>query len=201
MTRVSLLFFALIFLNQCAMKEKKKVDFTVHNATIYTVDEDFSQAQAMAVSDGKIVATGTNEDILDTYEGKAIDLAGKYIYPGLIDAHCHFMWYGLFLQNVDLTGTQSFEEVIERVKGFAEGKELTVLQGRGWDQNDWEIQEYPDKTVLDSLFPDIPVYLGRIDGHAALVNQKALDMFDIDETTEMEGGKVVLKDGLSLIHI
>jgi hypothetical protein len=120
---------------------------------------------------------------------------GKYVYPGLIDAHCHFVYYGESLFNVDLVGTQSFEEVVEKVKQHAAEYNADWIKGRGWDQNDWAIQEYPNKEVLDSLFPDKPVVLSRIDGHAALVNQVVLDMMNIDETTRVDGGIVELANG------
>ncbi len=109
------------FLFSCNTKEK--VDLLIYNATIYTVDSSFSTTEAMVVKDGKIVATGTTSALEKTYKAKEkIDAEGKFIYPGFIDAHAHFVGYGMSLQKVNLVGTNSWEEVIEKVKQFASRK-------------------------------------------------------------------------------
>ncbi|SIQ33793.1 hypothetical protein SAMN05421797_1011441 [Maribacter ulvicola] len=173
---------------------KEKVDLVIVNAKVYTVDDTFSKAQAFAVQDGRFIAVGTTDEIRDEYTSDhLIDADGRAITPGLIDAHCHFYGLGLTQQLVDLVGTKSFEEVLERVKSFHTANPKTFLRGRGWDQNDWEIKEFPTKTELDVLFPDIPVALERVDGHAYLVNQKALDMAGIDWSTKVEGGEILKK--------
>ena len=124
-----------------------------------------------------------------------VDADGKTIVPGFIDAHCHFYGLGLNQQVVDLVGTKSYEEVLQRVQEFQEENPSTFIRGRGWDQNDWEVKEFPTKKELDELFPDNPVALRRIDGHALLVNQKALDMAGIDRNTVVEGGEIIKKWG------
>jgi len=126
---------------------------------------------------------------------KVLDLQELPVYPGFIDSHCHFLSLGLNLGKVDLVGTKSFEEVLERVERFASNKELNAISGRGWDQNDWESKKLPNKEALDALFPDIPVALRRIDGHAMLVNQKALDLAGITLETEVVGGQIVKENG------
>jgi predicted amidohydrolase YtcJ len=181
---------SIVFVLSC----QDKVDLIVHNATIYTLDDKVGEASAFVVNDGRFIAVG-GEELLGEYSGRVLDLQGLPIYPGLIDSHCHFMSLGLSLQQVDLKGTQSFEEVVDRVKNFVKNKNLNAVMGRGWDQNDWEDQSLPNKSVLDSLFPDIPVALRRIDGHALLANQKALDLAGIDGTTEVAGGDVVKEKG------
>ncbi|WP_412759681.1 amidohydrolase [Maribacter sp.] len=182
-----------VFLSGCELM-KEKVDLVIFNAKVYTVDDSFSEAQAFAVQDGKFIAVGTTEEIRDVYTSdQLIDADGRAITPGLIDAHCHFYGLGLNQQLVDLVGTKSFEEVLERVKAFHAANPKSFLRGRGWDQNDWEIKEFPTKAELDTIFPDIPVALERVDGHAYLVNQKALDMADIDWSTKVEGGEIVRK--------
>ncbi|HMF73384.1 MAG TPA: amidohydrolase family protein, partial [Flavitalea sp.] len=109
----------LIALVSC--KSRQTADLILHNGIIYTVDSGFSVVQAMAIQDGKIIATGNNETILENFESKNItDLAGKFVYPGFIDAHAHFMGYGLSLNTVNLMETTSWSEVLERVKSFAE---------------------------------------------------------------------------------
>ncbi|MDT7827738.1 amidohydrolase [Pricia sp. S334] len=171
---------------------KEKVDLLVVNANVYTVDDEFSKAEAFAVNEGKFTAVGTTEEIRDSYTAdEIIDADGRTITPGLIDAHCHFYGLGLNQQTVDLTGTQSFVEVLERVEQFQKKNRKDFILGRGWDQNDWEDKEYPTRKELDELFPDTPVVLTRIDGHAMLVNKAALDLAGIDRQTQVEGGEIV----------
>jgi len=182
-----------VLLSGCELM-KEKVDLVIVNAKVYTVDDSFSEAQAFAVQDGKFIAVGTTDEIRDVYTSdQLIDADGRAITPGLIDAHCHFYGLGLTQQLVDLVGTKSFEEVLERVKTFHAANPKSFLLGRGWDQNDWKIKEFPSKTELDIIFPDIPVVLERVDGHAYLVNQTALDMAGIDLSTKVEGGEIVKK--------
>lgn len=142
------------------------------------------------------MAVGSTKDIEKAYSAKEkIDANGKTITPGLIDAHCHFYNLGLNKQTVDLVGTTSFEEVIQRVIDFQNKKNSNFVIGRGWDQNDWEDKNYPEKKVLDSLFPEIPVALTRIDGHAMLCNQAALDLAGISSKTNAFGGEIKSENG------
>ena len=168
----------------------------MHHAKIYTVDSVFSTAEAMAIRDGKIVATGSNEDILKHYEAsEMIDASGKTIFPGFIDAHCHFTGFATDMWKCDLVGTTSFGEVINKITAYSKDAPMQWVYGRGWDQNDWAVKEFPDKKILDSLFPGRPVFLKRIDGHAAIVNQAALDIAGITEATIIKGGTIELKNG------
>ncbi|AYN68869.1 amidohydrolase [Euzebyella marina] len=196
---VLILFVLFLSCNQ----EKEVVDLIIVNAKIYTVDNDFSVAEAFAVKDGKFIEIGTSEEIEEKYRSeKRVDAEGKAITPGLIDAHCHFYALGLNQQTVDLTGTKSYVEVLQRVKDFQAKNQKQFIVGRGWDQNDWPVKEFPDKKELDELFPDTPVVLGRIDGHALLVNSAALDLAKIDESTRVTGGEIVRgKNGLSGVLI
>lgn len=185
---------AILFLISC--ESKTEVDLIVTNAKVYTVDDNFQIASAFAVKDGTFVAVGSDREILDAYSSaKSVNADQKPIYPGFIDAHCHFYSLGLNQQLVDLVGTKSFEEVLERVVDFYDGKNVSVIRGRGWDQNDWEVKKFPTKDRLDELFPDTPVALERVDGHAYLVNQKALDLAGITAQTKVSGGSVELEDG------
>tara|TARA_R110000751_G_scaffold29734_1_gene76394 strand:- start:122836 stop:124455 length:1620 start_codon:yes stop_codon:yes gene_type:complete len=177
-------------------KTKEEVDLIVTNADIYTVDENFSNASSFAIKDRKFVAVGVAEEILEKYNAKELlDAEGKTIVPGLIDAHCHFYGLGQNQQVVDLVGTSSYDEILEKVVAFHKERPSNFVMGRGWDQNDWEVKEFPTKEKLDELFPDTPVALRRIDGHALLVNQKALDLAGITVDTETEGGEIVKKNG------
>jgi len=188
---------SLFFILSASCKFRQKADMIIHHAKIYTVDEKFSVAEAMAVRDGKIIATGTNEGILKEYESDVMeDAKGKTIFPGFIDAHAHFVGYGFSLQRVNLVGTESWEEVLNRCSEFAKplppGQWLT---GRGWDQNDWVVKDFPDNDKLNELFPDRPVILERIDGHAAIANQKALDLAGVKPGDKLTGGEVEVKNG------
>ncbi|AKA34341.1 amidohydrolase [Flagellimonas lutaonensis] len=189
--RVSIFAIFLALLWSCSTKEQ--VDLIVHNATIHTVDSTFSKASAFAVRDGKFVTVSTSESILDTYTSEqVVDANGKTIIPGLIDAHCHFYGLGLNQQVVDLVGTKSFDEALKRVLDFHEKNPgAEVIRGRGWDQNDWQVKEFPTSVQLDKLFANTPVVLERVDGHAYLVNQRALELAGITRDTKVEGGEIV----------
>ncbi len=179
-----------------ACNSKQKADLFVFNATIYMVDSAFSMAEAMVIKDGRILATGKTADLEKAYDAaEKLDAGGKFIYPGFIDAHAHFVGYGLSLQTVDLSGTTSWEECIERVKSFAANYPEGWITGRGWDQNDWGLKEFPDNQTLDTLFPDRPVLLTRIDGHAAIANQKALELAGIKAGNTLTGGEIVEMEG------
>lgn len=176
--------------------QTKQADLIIHNAIIYTVDSTFATAEAMAVKDGNIIAIGTEQEITNEYVAEeTIDVGKMPVYPGFIDAHCHFLGYGLGLQQVDLKGTKSFKEVIEKMVEFSETAPSKWLTGRGWNQNDWEIKEFPNKSTLDSLFPDRPVLIRRIDGHAGLANSEALKRAGISLETSVYGGSVEVKEG------
>jgi len=175
---------------------KEKVDIVVHNALIYSVNADFQKFESFAVKNGKFVDVGLSEDILKKYQAKnIIDMQGKTIYPGFFDAHCHFYGYGLSLQKADLSGTESFDEVIQKVKDFSENHVVDWILGRGWDQNDWEVKNFPVNTKLNELFPNTPVVLTRIDGHALIANDEALKRAGVTVKTKIDGGKIIVEDG------
>jgi predicted amidohydrolase YtcJ len=185
-----------LFLTSCG--GPKKVDTLVVNGVIYTVDSSFSTAQAMAIKDGIVVATGTDAEILAAYTApEKIDAKGQAVYPGFIDAHAHFVGYGKSLFQVDLFGTTSWEEAVERVKVFAAAHpELAWIEGRGWDQNKWPGKKYPTNALLNTLFPNTPVVLQRVDGHAAIANQKAFDIASVKPGQTIVGGEVETKNGV-----
>ena len=173
---------------------KSEVDLIVYNGNIYTVDNDFKVANAIAIKDGLFYDIGENE-IKNKYHSKeTINLNGATVLPGLIDAHCHFYGLGLNQQVIDLVGTLSFDEVVSKIK-LNSNINSKVIKGSGWDQNDWDIKEFPKKSRLDMLYPNTPVVLERIDGHAYLVNQKALDLAKITVDTKSSDGTIVKKNG------
>lgn len=194
MRKVILLFLIIFSLLKTSFAAKQKADLLVYHCTIYTVDANFSTAEAMVVKDGKILAVGKRAALENNYEVKEkLDAQGKFIYPGFIDAHAHFVGYGMSLQHVDLTETNSWEEVLVKVKAFATENKEGWITGRGWDQNDWAVKEFPSNEQLTALFPDRPVILERVDGHAAIANKKALDIAGIKAGDKISGGEIEVK--------
>ncbi|GGI22311.1 amidohydrolase [Pedobacter mendelii] len=183
----------IAFLSSCG---KEQADVIVYNAKVYTVNSKFDTVEAFAVKDGKILAVGKSDEIRKKYKATdEIDAAGKAVYPGFIDAHAHFFGYGQSLQTADLRETKSWEEVIQRLTAFAKTHPDGWLIGNGWDQNDWEDKAFPTNKVLTELFPNRPVFLNRIDGHAAIANQKAFDDAGIKFEQKLTGGDMVTENG------
>jgi predicted amidohydrolase YtcJ len=196
----------LVFISQIILtallfgcSNMEPVDVLFVNANIHSIDTMHQSYTAMAVKDGKVYALGERADLEARFQAKSIvDLDGKHIFPGFIDAHCHL--YGLGEQQLiaDLVGTHNPDEVVARLKehlpNIGEG---SWLRGRGWDQNDWPSKEFPSKDLLDAAFPDTPVFLVRVDGHAAWVNSKALEIAGITaNTASPNGGKIGLHNGM-----
>ena len=186
---------SLLLIFSCS-DEKQQVDAIITNAKVYTVNSNFETAEAFAIKNGKFIEVGNAKAIQNKFVADTIiDAKGQTIVPGLIDAHCHFYGLGLYEQRVNLVGTTSFVDVVKRVTDFQEKRNSPFIIGRGWDQNDWEEKEYPNKALLDRLFPDTPVALSRIDGHAMLCNQAALDLAQITKNTKVAGGEILLEKG------
>ncbi len=178
-------------------ESRQNIDLLITNGTVYTCDTTFSIAEAIAVDKGKILETGKTADLEKKYKAaQVVDAGKKFIYPGLIDAHAHFLNYGVTLQEADLVGTKSWQEVVDKTKAYADTHKGDWVIGRGWDQNDWEDSSFPDNKLLNELFPDRPVLLGRIDGHAAIANNKALELAGVKPGFELSGGKVETKNGV-----
>ena len=175
--------FRLVLLALLALSVTAQAQPTVlHNATIYTVDPAQPTAEALAFEDGEILAVGSEVDVLAAYPGaRRLDAEGRTVVPGLIDAHAHLMNLGTLLMQANLVGTVSKTDVVERLQRYAVTLPDSVwLIGRGWDQNDWEVQDFPTAADLDAAFPDRPVLLERIDGHAQWANTAALRAAGID---------------------
>ena len=189
--------YALIFsamLSACSQKEQ--ADLIIYNAKVYTVNDQFDAVEAFAVKDGKILDLGLSKDIQDKYTSKdKVDAKGKAVYPGFIDAHAHFFGYGQSLQAADLRDTKSWKEILQRLAEFAKTHPEGWLIANGWDQNDWENKAFPNNKELSELFPDRPVFLNRVDGHAAIVNQKAFDEAGIIEEQKLTGGDMLTENG------
>lgn len=196
MKKILLSLSAILLLFSCNSEENMKADLLVYHANVYTVDSSFSKADAFVVKDGQFLEVGNSDSLRTKYDAKeTIDAGGKSVYPGFIDAHAHFYNLGMQQQRVDLTGTKSFAEVVAKITEFQKNKNVEFITGRGWDQNDWENKEFPVKDTLDQLFPNTPVAITRIDGHALLANQAALDKAGITTETKFEGGDIEQKNG------
>jgi hypothetical protein len=177
---------------------RAQADLVVHNAVVYTVDAAQPTAEALAVKAGRLVMVGDSDALLAAYpDARRVDARGRAVVPGLIDAHAHLMGLGEGLLRADLVGTASVEGVIERLEQFVEENDLpdgAWLTGRGWDQNDWGGPGgFPTRADLDAAFPDRPVYLVRIDGHAAWANTAALEAVGLGrlrQRDDPEGGAI-----------
>lgn len=173
-------------------------DLVLYRGKIVTVDEKFSIHEAVAVRGDKIVFVGSNEDA-EKYilpSTTVIDLEGQLVLPGLIDAHAHLHSLGDELTSLNVTGTTSYQEIIDSVaiKVQSTQPEEWIVGGR-WDQNDWEDTAFPVHDPLSDVSPDNPVYLTRIDGNAAFANQKALELAGITkDTPDPVGGVIVRKE-------
>ncbi len=178
------------------MKETMRVDMLLINAKIYTMDSNNTIAEALAVKGDRIIGVGSVKDLMKDFSSdKIIDLNGKTVIPGLIDGHAHILGEGGRLETLDLVGTTSVEDIVNRIlerkKNIKPGE---WIFGRGWDQNDWEKKEFPTKEILDNTCPEIPIILRRFDGHAIWVNSKTLALAGINKNTEDPKGGKILRD-------
>ena len=193
---VSISFLATLslFISGCGF-QSLDADCIVHNGSILTLDPENSIGQALAIKDGRIVEIGANRQILNKYRAPVqIDLRGGVVTPGLMDAHAHLIGYADGLLEADLVGTDSWEEVLEEVVSHAKEHPSAWIRGRGWDQNDWLQAEWPNRRALDSLFPNVPVVLERIDGHAIIVNGEGLRRVGLTCDMEQDGGVILCDD-------
>ena len=173
----------------------ERVDLLVHNAQVYTVNDNFDKVSAFAVKNGKFVAVG-GEELLEKYKpANTVDAQGLSIYPGFIDAHSHLLELGLNQFKADLKNSLGMNHVVQKLKEHQQIHNHNFIMGIGWDQNQWKDNSYPDNKVLNIAFPNTPVVLKRVDGHAYLVNNKAIEMAMINENTKIEGGQIIREKG------
>ncbi|NOY51011.1 MAG: amidohydrolase family protein [Chlorobi bacterium] len=197
MRNISLIIlFVIIYLSKPVFPQTNAADLIIYNAKIYMLDDDFSISSAMAIKNGRILALGDDRILKDYDSENLLDLNGKFVYPGFNDGHSHFLSYGISLTKyADLVGTRSFDAVVERLKEHDRSYPSKWVLGRGWDQNDWQHKEFPDNSLLNEFFPDRPVVLTRIDGHAVIANDYALKVAGINAATKIKGGEIILKNG------
>jgi predicted amidohydrolase YtcJ len=170
-------------------------DLVLTNGRIYTVDNARPHASALAVRGGRVLFVGSDAEakVLAGPSTLVIDLHGATVVPGIVDAHAHLLGLGNKLQRVDLVGSKSYDEVVSRVKSWAKDVKPGVwIQGRGWDQNLWPTRQFPTHDALSRAFPNNPVLLTRIDGHAVLANAKAMELAHVTmATADPSGGRIV----------
>ncbi|SVA66158.1 uncharacterized protein METZ01_LOCUS119012, partial [marine metagenome] len=172
---------SIIFMISC-----KQNQVTVFNNCVIPL---YPKANSITCANGKIISIGK-----DLTGDKSVDLERGVVYPGFMDAHMHLVGYGNAMEILNLVGTKSVAEINQIVSDVYDGSGRWIL-GRGWDQNDWEEVHYPTKKMLDTVAGDQPVYLRRIDGHAAWVNSKVLSICGIDRNTQDPTGGKIIHDG------
>ena len=183
----------------CGEKERKELvkqaDLILVNGRIHTLDPAVPDGTAIAVSGDRIEKVGTDAQVsaLSGPGARRMDLRGRVVIPGLIDAHLHLMGIGKFLSELDLRGTASPAEVAKKVAEAAtKAAPGAWIEGRGWDQNLWEVPEFPTASILDAVSAGHPVALERVDGHALWVNQVAMDAAGIGRATpDPKGGRLI----------
>lgn len=185
---------ATIALTGCAAP--RQADVIWRNGNIYTLDPHRPRTEALAVADGRILATGPDDEVMThaSPTTRIIDLAGRTAIPGLIDAHGHMTALGRFgLGLIDLSDARSFDEVVariaERAGDLAPGE--WIVGGR-WDHESWPDRRLPTHEALSAATPDNPVWLTRVDGHAGIANAAAMRLARITaETPDPPGGEII----------
>ncbi len=187
-------FLSLLIMIQSCSDFKTNVDLIIYNASVYTVDSLNRTVECIAVKKGKIVAVGSDAEVRSRFEAKHyLDAHKSFIFPGFIDAHSHFTGFALNLRYADLAEAGSFREIIDIIKNYHKLNPESWIVGRGWDQNKWPGKQFPDNNKLNELFPDIPVVLTRVDGHAVLANNAAIRKAGLTEP--YTSGEAILHDG------
>lgn len=194
----------IMLLFSCGHKGET-VDLIIHNAKVHTMTDINEKVDAIAIKDGKIVEVGAERQILNKYTAdEFIDAQQRDVYPGWTDAHGHLLSYAKQMISVDLVGCKSYDEMIVRIEKYQDKHNRKFIVGRGWDQSLWEETEMPNNQKLNEAFPDIPVCLFRIDGHACLVNNvlitksKVLDRYASESELYQGGHYETLKDSVTL---
>ena len=196
-------FFSVSLLSILGLIAQNQADPLIYRAEkIYTADTGFSVATSMVISNGVILYIGSDKTADSLFpKARTINYGNNIIYPGFIDAHCHFLAYTKGLSQADLVGTKSEQEVIKHLKKYVKKNKARFrtidsnpkpwVVGRGWDQNDWENKEFPNMDALNKAFPNLPVCLSRIDGHAVWINQAAINTLRLNPDTLVEGGEFI----------
>ena len=189
-------YFALCALAPAILRGQS-ADLVLTNGRIYTVDNARPVVSALAVRDGRVLFVGSDAEakVFVRPSTRVVDLHGAAVYPGFTDAHAHLLGLGVTLRRVNLAGATSYDEVISRVQAWAKNvKPGEWILGRGWDQNRWAVKEFPSEGALSRAFPNNPVVLTRIDGHALLANARAMQLARVTAATPDPSGGRVIRD-------
>jgi predicted amidohydrolase YtcJ len=185
----------LLALAPVVLEAQRPADLVLTNGRIYTVDVTMPVASALAVRGDRVAFVGSDVEAraLTGPATRIVDLGGNTVIPGIIDAHAHLLGFGRLLRQVNLAGAESYEDVIARVTEWAKtARPGEWIAGRGWDQTRWPSREFPTHDALSRAVPNNPVALGRIDGHALLVNAKAMELAGIRSgTRDPAGGRII----------
>ena len=168
-------------------------DIIVTADRIYTVERG-SHVEAVAITSGRFVYAGSRRGV-ERYRGpntRSMDFPGGFVYPGFADAHAHLSGIGSSLERVRLADTRTYEEVIARVvAGAAALPAGEWVLGRGWDQTRWPVKDFPTHDALSRAVPNHPVSISRVDGHALLANERAMELAGITAATpDPPGGRI-----------
>ena len=176
----------------------QSAELLVSNVNGYTLDSHgkLQQFQALLVDHGKVVATGTTDELTKrANSAEIIDGHGKTLLPGLIDAHGHVLELGYARNSVDLSGTKSLDGALAEVKAYAAAHpEAKWIRGGGWNQEIWKLGRFPTAKELDAAVVDRPVWLSRIDGHAAWANSAAIKLAGVTKSTKNPSGGRIERD-------
>jgi predicted amidohydrolase YtcJ len=188
-------YFAVAALAPAVLTAQGSADLVLTNGRIYTVDNARPLVSALAVRAGRVLFVGSDAEArtLAAPSARVVDLHGATVLPGFTDAHAHLVGLGYLLRRVNVAGSTSYEEVIDRVKAWAKDRKPGEwILGRGWDQNRWATKQFPTHDALSRAFPNNPVVLTRIDGHALLANAKAMELAHVTAATaEPSGGRII----------
>ncbi len=184
------------FFGLCALTHAQTTLITDVNGYTVNANRELIRFSAIQFTGSTIDRVFTAEEALPSDSGiTLIDGDGKTLLPGLIDAHGHILSYGLSLLRVDLTGTRSEQEAVERIRAFQQANgNLEWIQGRGWNQVLWGSNEFPSAASLDEYFGDTPVWLSRVDGHAGWANSAAMELAGVNAATFDPAGGQIIRD-------
>lgn len=188
-------FISLLLMSLSGCFKGDKVDMIIHNARVHTMNQSNDIGEALAIHNGKIIEVGPEREILNRYRAeKTINARKKDVFPGFHDGHSHILSLAKQKLSADLTGSGSYYEMLLKLEKFQSKNDLNFLTGRGWDQSLWDDDELPTNELLNERFPDTPVALTRVDGHAMLINDTLLKLSGLDTIKTIKGGEVIFEN-------